>query len=528
MTSRDQHAIVTLDIPASALCGIDLASFTTTPQFQGIKHVPAGWHFIYTSLTASLSIRHGTWLYIPSQATSRETTTVKNGPSDAAVVVIIKRWDAQREELVDEKDPTALAQLRASAATIWRERLTHYGLLLGGSPGKAGSSGGVINDAVLQDKLRDWRVLTDCISAQLLSRVTGGDWNNWRLSSASSAARDVDEIPGLPSDIAAAGDDGSEGGSGGKGGGHGGELRFLPVDLKRTWRSGAIGRERTEAAQDRSWALGDLLRNHCAGNTTTTARNGDDAGQESHAQQPLAPPRNATTQTQLRNSDTEEEEERENYILGELQLTFLTILTLANYSCMEQWKRLLTLLFTCRAAISARPRLFARVLRLLEVQLRHSSTDVEGGGLFDMSVDDDEGGGSNLLKKLLKTFRRNLEELLLSAETMDQKREGMRGDQEGEVEGGVKGGGCDGVSVGVEGQVKEGLREVQRAFESLERFLAERVPGPDTRSRTVDCGGACVQRRKSGRGCGALWLLWLLPGDLFLRSMLGSDRVWLP
>ena len=137
----------------------------------------------------------------------------------------------------------------------------------------------------------------------------------------------------------------------------------MTVDLRRTWRIRATGRERTEAAQDRSWFLGDLIDNH--------SQAGDKRG-------------------------------REFEVLGELQFAFLMVLTLNNNSCLEQWKRILTLLFTCRQAIKERSHLFLELLRTLRIQLSHC---VDMDGFFDMNEVD---GG--FLRPLFKKFRRNLDD----------------------------------------------------------------------------------------------------------------------
>jgi A1 cistron-splicing factor AAR2 len=134
--------------------------------------------------------------------------------------------------------------------------------------------------------------------------------------------------------------------------------------LKKTWRDGATGRERSEGAQDRSWTLGELIEKHCQG----------------------------------RNPQAKESE-----ILGELQFAFLMVLTLNNNSCLEQWKRLLTVLFTCRQAIKERAHLFVQVLETLKVQLGHCA-DMEAG-MFDMN---EHGGG--FLKPLLRRFRKALDD----------------------------------------------------------------------------------------------------------------------
>ncbi|KLJ08094.1 hypothetical protein EMPG_16459 [Blastomyces silverae] len=112
----------------------------------------------------------------------------------------------------------------------------------------------------------------------------------------------------------------------------------------------------------------------------------------------------STTAIDNDDDDDEGQEAGETQILGELQFTFLMVLTLMNYSCLEQWKRLLGLVLTCRAAVLRREKFFVQVLHLLRLQLRHFD-DVEGG-LFEM--DGDYGGA--LLRKLLTRFSRTVQE----------------------------------------------------------------------------------------------------------------------
>jgi AAR2 protein. len=258
-----------------------------------------------------------------------------------------------------------LCGIKANLSAIWQSG----GLFRYRSRISSTAAGGREEDRDLDNEdsekegRNDWIGLTNTISPQLLSRILGDpeidvDWKpRWTVTSGSTAPRDADQIPGLTSKEAAAGGIAAEQEK---------ELRFLPVDLKRTWREGAIGRERTEAAQDRSWALGDLVR---------------------------------------RFSEDGDEQIGERQILGELQFTFLMVLTLMNYSCFEQWKRLLALVLTCRAAITAREGFFTDVLLLLRLQLKRCD-DVEGG-LFEMDGDD----GAEFLKKLLTGFKRAVDEL---------------------------------------------------------------------------------------------------------------------
>lgn len=214
---------------------------------------------------------------------------------------------------------------------------------------------------------RDWTGLTNYLSPRLLSRIVGqpnidvDGRPRWMVTSASTAGRDTEHIPGLssPGREYAEGETESE-------------FSFLPIDLKMTWREGAIGRERTEAAQDRSWALGDFI---------------------------------------ARYGDTGRERSGEAQILGELQFTFLIVLTLMNYSCLQQWKRLLGLLLTCRTAIKDRELFFRDVLKLLLLQLQRCD-DLEGG-FFE--VDSDEGG--EFLRKLLVKFSMSVGEIVGGGES---------------------------------------------------------------------------------------------------------------
>jgi A1 cistron-splicing factor AAR2 len=177
----------------------------------------------------------------------------------------------------------------------------------------------------------------------------------WLLTSASTAFRDADHIPGVdsPAEGSESVDKGPER-----------DFAFIPVDLKQTWREGAVGRERTEAAQDRSWALGDLIERY--------------AGEASGG----------------------------NQLLGELQVTFLMVLTMMNYSCLQQWKRILELVLTSRRAVLDREEFVAEVIRILSLQLQRCD-DVEGG-LFE--IDGDEGGA--FLRDLLMKLRQSVDDLV--------------------------------------------------------------------------------------------------------------------
>ncbi|KAJ8104928.1 hypothetical protein OPT61_g10488 [Boeremia exigua] len=327
MAASINSCVLLLDLPEKALAGIDLLSFTTSPRFRGVKNLPPGLHFVFAAADSALSVRHGAWFYV--------------SPGTGSPQVFVKRWDARVEDLVAETSQTEVLRWKANLGSIWKDGLTPYRqTVLEGDAGVEGD---------YQEDSDEWDELTSRITQTLLSRICGLNPDHWTLTSASSGLMDLETIPGLEASNSTIHPEK--------------ELNFLPIDLRRTWRVGATGRERTEAAQDRSWYLGDLMDNH------------------SHAG---------------------DKRSRECEVLGELQFAFLMVLTLNNNSCLEQWKRLLTVLLTCRQAIRERSQLFLELLRTVRLQLTHC---VDMDGFFDMN---EVGGG--FLRPLLKKFRSNLDD----------------------------------------------------------------------------------------------------------------------
>jgi A1 cistron-splicing factor AAR2 len=329
MESANSPALLLLDLPPSALAGIDLLSFTTTPRFRGVKEIPSGLHFAFTGANAIFSERHGLWFSI-----------AKVSPSSNQQPLIITRWDPSDEILKHDHNPAENLRWRANLGEFWREGLTPYRQSSGGN-----------GNAASEDVEGDWATLTNCITPSLLTRIAG-DPSQWSLSSGSSASQDIESIPGFSASALSAQYQADQ------------ILHFLPINLKQTWRPGALGSERSEAAQDRSWALLNLLPNT--------------------------------------SPDPKIIKDNLNEILGELQFCFIVLLTLNNFSALEQWKRLLTLIFTSVTAVFEYPDYFVRVIAALRLQLQHCK-DAEGG-LIDLT---DEGG--SLLASLLTRFRRGFE-----------------------------------------------------------------------------------------------------------------------
>lgn len=379
-------------LPPKTLVGVDLITFTSTANFHGIRDLPSGWHFLYTGTTESFSLRCGAWFYVG------DTSTAGEGSDDTALVVApaqnpgpeihIWKWDPRNESLVSLKsdsdsDRQEAMRYKANLGAVWqsgglfryRSRVTPSMLSNKSGEGRTEAAQMQDDEEAEENGRRDWRQLTDRISPRLLSRIMGepevevDGHPRWTMTSASTANRDADHIPGLgqPADRPEA--------SEGMGAKQEREFGFLPIDLKRTWREGAIGRERTEAAQDRSWALSDLILRYSSS---------------------------------VSGEITVDEQTGESQILGELQFTFLMVLTMMNFSCLQQWKRLLELILTCRRAIVDRETFMSEVVRLLLRQLQRCD-DVEGG-LFE--IDGDEGGA--FLRNLLMKLRRSVDEVVVA------------------------------------------------------------------------------------------------------------------
>lgn len=325
MAHRFLTTLLLLDLPPKSFVGIDLASFTSNDRFQGIKLIPPGLHFVYYSAQGDMSLRAGFWFH------AADTNQV---------VVIVTQYDAALEKLIEEPDMDMeeATRIRANLRALYSERLTIYR-----QPSKNGTVGNTTPEA------EQWEALCEYVDEVVLLRCLG---DGWRCSSISSSKvdRDQDEekLMGLlkGEDLTA-------------------EIEWTPVDLKRTWPEGAIGRERTVMAKDRSWALGDAIGRLNA--------HGDG----------------------------------EKQLLGELQMAFIMAVTLGCYSAMEQWRRLLGLTLTCKSAVfGERKGFFENLMDILLAQLGYVDEAFLAGFV---------GGGEgedSWLAKLLRGFGKGLNEVL--------------------------------------------------------------------------------------------------------------------
>ncbi|KIX02815.1 uncharacterized protein Z518_08758 [Rhinocladiella mackenziei CBS 650.93] len=326
--------------------GVDLISFKALPSSHNvtnirITNIPPGLHFLYTGTDASLSIRHGRWLNF--------TATKPQW--------YVLRWnsDAENLDLLDHDDPAAQEAIRSPST----RGLVDYAALQDATSSLATKDSREAGDGSTppyeerRAESTDWPALTRHMSPTFLTRALSSD-SHWVVSSVSSAPSDTECIPGL-SHLEASDTLQQH------------PLNLLPINLKQTWAAGDIGRTRTDRARDRSWYLSQLIE-------SVTPVNGDKAIGAKE-------------------------------LLGELQFCFLMVLTLANYSCLEQWKRLLKVFLTCQNALREAEAYFVQVVKVLRLQVWHVE-DVEGG-LFEMR----DEGGSAWLRALWGRFRDLVDEV---------------------------------------------------------------------------------------------------------------------
>ncbi|PNS17139.1 hypothetical protein CAC42_7193 [Sphaceloma murrayae] len=303
-------ALLLLSLPPSSLCGIDLLSFTTSPSFRGVKSLPPGPHFIFTSPHSTLAVRHGAWFLIPDLVSGP-------GPGpDPSPTLILKRWDEPTETLQPVLDAAETLRARANLGAIWRGGMAPYRQSSG-----SGSGSGSGSDGPADQGPNSWVGLTAEVTREYLSRVFGTGEEGWHVTTYSDVEDGADGLGGVVQGTERA-------------------LRLMAVDLRRTWREGATGRERTEGARDRSWYLF-----HLAGGS-----GGEGSGHGSEGA--------------LR------------VVLAEFEFCFVMALTLNNFACLEQWRKLMRVVLTCRVVVAEVPGFFVRFLELVRGQMLRLGTDV--------------------------------------------------------------------------------------------------------------------------------------------------------
>ncbi|KAK9377974.1 A1 cistron-splicing factor [Lipomyces chichibuensis] len=318
--------LILYNIPDKCLLGIDLQFFTSTADFNGIKLIPDGFHVLHWSsptpgptgienaihTSSRITNIHdeddkgNVLLKSPSNIERQAVTQSDNivmSNMNLRMAVFFEAsegkttsmtWDEEAEEFVTSKrdvDDVSLLKVYPHLISYPQSSPRFAALTF-----------------LLTPKLLSTYLPESYNKAVPVSSITASSTDSLLLSQAISKASSSSNRSTSLADTDS--------------------FRFLNFDLKRqrTWREGAVGRELTTAALDRSWFLGDLV---------SRERNGD-----------------------------------YNSVLAELQFCFVLLVLLANYSAAEQWKRIVELLCTCKSAVSSQPELYQKLLDTLYAQFQ--------------------------------------------------------------------------------------------------------------------------------------------------------------
>eukprot|EP00928_Gymnodinium_smaydae_P048653 TRINITY_DN32551_c0_g1_i1.p1 TRINITY_DN32551_c0_g1~~TRINITY_DN32551_c0_g1_i1.p1 ORF type:complete len:431 (+),score=86.71 TRINITY_DN32551_c0_g1_i1:54-1295(+) len=313
-------AVLCLDCPEGILFGIDYSAWTVGPRFMGVKLVPPGLHYVYCSPSGEEvgSFRTGFFL------------TMK--PRDVAVF----RWDPETEELAPLADQDEEARYADGVRSFdfdghlgpyplelsaqWEE-LTRYAtdkLVRKIEP----VSGAVRSKRAEYDKKEGKGAQEEDDEANELPNFDDlDDGSAAKQQSKQQEQKQQEDQDSMKVDPQATLE--SNAGSG--------NLFFSTVPRARK-KVGASPEETTRLHLDRTAQLDDMVAREYGG---------DSLG-----------------------------------ILGELQLAYIAFILGQNYDGYDQWRALLQLLCSCESAVSARPEMFAELLRAFFAQLSQAPSDL--------------------------------------------------------------------------------------------------------------------------------------------------------
>ncbi|KAF3926962.1 hypothetical protein ABW20_dc0108163 [Dactylellina cionopaga] len=410
-------SLILLDLPQASFCAIDLASFTTSQRFRGIKNIPPGIHFCYFSATSepidpSNSGSRITDLDNPTtQSSSLHFRTGFCFTASPSTPYIIKKWCSKTESLLSESriPPAEVENVKKNLQEIYREHLSPYEKL-----------------QVPEEKLQVWNSLVSLTlnrSQTTLTRILGPSWSCgstretiWEAEELDEAIRSKTEITGSrkmyglekqPDYDTAEKETGV--------------LDYSRIDLKRTWPPNALGRERTVWARDRSWVLTEIFRKLSPLYEDRLRKDGSEVVDIATA--------NSTAGSLAGSlSLSEDTEEGQDALLAELAVAFLLTVLLANYSSTIQFKHILEISLTSGEAMKSHTRYFVRLVAMIEGMLKAArlatgekvesdddddddDDDVSGIPIEDTVLEDFISGGDAWLIKLLRGFNRELKDI---------------------------------------------------------------------------------------------------------------------
>ncbi|KAG6025218.1 hypothetical protein E4U40_002782 [Claviceps sp. LM458 group G5] len=144
-----------IDLPEVFTVGYDALSFTAQ-HFGGVRDIPEGPHFFWTTHSSGVAARAGVWL-LGSQSHDR---------------VHVVQWDRYNENLTEAL--TSEARNHAENVPNIHAKLIPYP-----DPSKVGGAVGQLPASRIEANIAIWAQLTTCITSSLLDRITGPQSGGW-------------------------------------------------------------------------------------------------------------------------------------------------------------------------------------------------------------------------------------------------------------------------------------------------------------------------------------------------------------
>ncbi|OBT62670.1 hypothetical protein VE03_07501 [Pseudogymnoascus sp. 23342-1-I1] len=314
---QDGDVVIIAGVPPGSFIGYDTVGLNIEKNhhFGGIREFPPGPHFIYGGSMSEISTRNGFWI-ISNQRTSGERGEI-----------FVKKWDRHTETLVGEDSAVEIKSQKDNIQSTYGTLLP-YNIRAAQTPELSKSrADSAETDG---DDPKTWQDLTFAIKGPLLSRVTGGNWNDWRVTSMDERkptdAKPADNQTQMAMDTTIAEEK---------------KLGFVFPAGSKTYSESAVGRARSEQAMDSSSHVRGIIADNC------TSDGPDD-------------------------------------VLGELQFCYLTGVLLGNICCMEQWGHVVKILFKAFRFAVEEAHFFAKVIEVFQAQLVYDEEYLQGS-IFDHS-----------------------------------------------------------------------------------------------------------------------------------------------
>jgi A1 cistron-splicing factor AAR2 len=154
--------VIVTGMPTGSLFGFDTISLGIGKgaNFEGVKDIPSGPHFVYGSSSAGVSTRNGFWIMSEKRATGDHGK------------IFVRRWSNYNESLEDEVSAAELRIQKENVPKVF-DKLLPYSV-------KAMPT----SQSPLVDPDRNvWQSLTCAIKGDMLTTITGDRWNKWHISS---------------------------------------------------------------------------------------------------------------------------------------------------------------------------------------------------------------------------------------------------------------------------------------------------------------------------------------------------------